>query len=104
MVSMKRTPSRLKDKDTVVSREPEDYYPLTLYLDKQEIEKLGLTGANVKDEFMLSCKVCVTSLSMHQSEGSGEAHSSMTLTVREAEVEGDKPDSKADKIFGKSSK
>ena len=86
LVSMKRSPSEHDAKASVMSEPEEAYYPLTLYLDKKEIDKLGLAGCKVSDEKMLLAKVRVTSVSSGEHEG-GESYSSMTLTLIEAGIE-----------------
>lgn len=86
MVSLKRTPSELKDMKAEVSTAPADYYPQSLYLGKEEVDKLGLKGCKVGEEYMLEAKVRVSSMST-SSNDRGDDYSSVTLELREAAIE-----------------
>ena len=95
---MKRSPAAVKELSKPSA--PQDYYPLTLYLGKDAIEKLGLEKAGIGDERMLLAKVKVSSISASEREG-GEAHHSLTLTIEEAATGSVDKRSSAEKIYGK---
>ena len=50
--------------------EEKDHFPASLYISNDEIEKMGLSGAEVGDEKMLMAKVQVTSVSISWQGGS----------------------------------
>jgi len=67
------------------SNEKQDYYPLSLYLGSDEVEKLGLGKCGVGEELMMHAMVRVSSMS--SSDGAGGKHESMTLEIRKAGME-----------------
>lgn len=100
MVDLKRRPEDPEDKKFFRDPdEPEAYYPLTMYLDDVEIEKLGVGEANVGDVLMLTCKVKVISKSQYESDSSPSTKS-MSLAVTEAAASKAEGRSQADRLFG----
>lgn len=72
-------------------------YP-SLYLDGEQLKRLGLSGCKVGDEHTLTAEVRVTAVSNSESEG-GESYSSVTLSIVEAQLSaGDA--SPADRVYG----
>ena len=100
MVSLKRAP--LKGSD--ISEAPvESFFPLSLFVNGPEIEKLGLGGMEIGEEHELIAKVKVTSISVNEREGLTK-HESVELTLLEGEVNSDHGQSdqeKGEKLFGK---
>lgn len=84
MVDMKRQPPA-KDGGNVMAMD-DAYYPLSLYLNKEELAKLGLSGCKIGEEKLLHAQVRVTSISAGEYEG-GESYESVTLTVIKAAVD-----------------
>lgn len=94
--SMERKPSE-RDKESSILAEDkvEAFFPLSLFVDDPEIEKLGISGIDVGDERTLIATVKATSVSINESEGS-EKREHVTLTIIEAAIESQ---SQAEKLF-----
>jgi len=88
MADLKRAPKAdRKSTDSIACCGPnEPYYPISLWLDTEEIAKLGLTDCQVGEEFMLGLNVRVTSVSINETDKS-EKRAHMTLTVLAGQVE-----------------
>ena len=93
MVDMKRKASSALG----MSSHGEGYYPHSLYLCEEDIEKLNLEGATLGTERTLVARVRVTAVSSGEEEG-GKKYSSMTLVLVEGDISGG--NSLAEKLFG----
>lgn len=100
MTSLERKPN--KEEKIQPFDENRPFFPLSLHVSTQEIEKLGLGDANVKDELVLIAKVRVTSVSISERDG-GKKFEHMELTLIEGEVSKPKKDA-AKLLFGKDDK
>lgn len=99
MVDLKRQPKAdMKATDSVACCGPkEPYYPISIWLDTEEITKLGLSDCQVGEEMMLELKVKVTGLSINETDKS-EKRAHMTLTAMAGQVEAqDEPASEEEK-------
>lgn len=79
----------------------EPFFPLSLWVNDPEIQKLGLQDAEVGEEHELVAKVKITSVSVDESEGSPK-RTSVTLTLLEGEVNsdhGESDDARGKKLF-----
>lgn len=83
MTSLKRTREQYSNA-SVDDFEP--YFPHSLYLNEEDIEKLGLDGAKVGDERTLTATVRVTAQSTSMNEGGVDRHASLTLELTEGAV------------------
>lgn len=81
----------------VAPEAPEDFFPLSLYLGSEEIQKLKLSGASLNDEMMLVARVRVTSVSTRDDEN-GKTED-MRLVLTEGRIE-KQSKSLAERIFG----
>ncbi len=94
LVSLKRTSGG----DEAV--EPsEDFFPHSMFLDNEDIEKLGAGSAKLGDEFPMAVMVRVTSVSSQEDDDSGK-HDSVTLSFLEGALGPSSSKSQADRIFG----
>ena len=100
MVSLKRKPSE-HDGNLLEPRE-ENLFPLTLYIDEIEIEKLDIGNLKIGEMHELRANVKVTSVSVNEHTGNKkhEKHRSITLTLIEAEVNSDHRANQAETLFG----
>ncbi len=94
MTSLKRTNS-----DTAVDQPSEDFFPHSMFLDNEDIEKLGAGSAKLGDEFPMAVMVRVTSVSSREDDDSGK-HNSVTLSFLEGALGPASGPSKAERIFG----
>ncbi len=78
----------------------ESFFPHSMFLDNEDIEKLGAGSAKLGDEFPMAVMVRVTSVSSNESEGSDGRHDSVTLSFLEGALGPPSGKSKADRIFG----
>lgn len=96
MVSMKRTPADMRgDKmagPSIESTAPDYPYGLCIHMDKDELDKLGITELpKVGTEMMFECKVKVTRISQSASEaadGSNE-YTSVDFQITDIGIEPD---------------
>lgn len=99
-IDLKRKPEDFAP--TKMPAKEEGYYPLSLYLGGDEIKKIGLADFRVGEEFLLECRVRVTSLSVSDNTDYGP-NASMTLTILAANAEPDEKESsdteKAHKMY-----
>lgn len=95
MVSLARKSQ--SDAPTLLS-EDKPYYSHTMYLDKDEIEKLGIGGVKIGDDLMMMAHVKVVSISIHEEEGD-EDRKNIDLSIRKAELK-PVPTDAASKLFG----
>ena len=75
----------------------EDFFPHSMFLQDEEIEKLGLTGVEVGQEIVMMAMVKVTSVSVRE-DSDNKKFTSMDLTITEAAI-GDEEKSLAKRIF-----
>lgn len=82
------------------TRTPKEYYPHSLYLHGEDVEKLDLDNAKVGQEMLLTARVAVVGVSMSQNDR-GRNSKSVTLEIREAGVEAPKrsDDEKASRLY-----
>lgn len=101
LVDLKRTTAEIKKDKNLFTAEEADYnrYPLSLYLGKEEIDKLGLAGKKPGDEVVLRLRVHVQGVSSSEDERGG-GHNSMTLQVRAGAAEDTQPKSQAERLYG----
>ena len=85
MVSLERPASK---SESAVEEPQEPSFPLSLFIDTPEIEKLNLSNAKIGEEHDLIARVKVTSVSINENEG-GEKRQSVTLTLLAGEVGSD---------------
>ena len=85
MVSLERPASESHE---VAEAPKEPSFPLSLYVTTPEIEKLGLSKAQIGEEHDLIARVKVTSVSVDEREGD-EKHESVMLTLLAGEVGSD---------------
>ena len=85
MVSLERPASK---SDAVAEELKEPSFPLSLFVDTPELEKLGLQKVEIGEEHDLIARVKVTGVSVDEREGS-EKHRSVTLTLLAGEVGSD---------------
>ncbi len=102
LVDLKRRREDPEDKEyfKAPTEPPKDYYPISMWLGKAEVDALGLASANIGDEHMMTLKVRVTGKSSNESED-GWNDKNVTLTVLEGKI-GDKgkdPDEVAAKLY-----
>lgn len=95
LVSLKRT----SNSDDLAIDPPEDFFPHSMFLDNEDIKKLGVGSAKLGDEFPLAGLVRVTSISSDEREGGDGKQDSVTLSIVEGAVDAGGA-SKADRIFG----
>ena len=69
----------------------EDHFPLSLFLDTEQIEKLGLETADIGQNYVLTADVKVTHISASEGEFT-KRHQDVTLTIKRAAVERDVDD------------
>lgn len=94
LVSLKRT----RDLDELASplTEDKDFFPHTLFLNEEEIEKLGIGDLEIGTERMFNTMVRVVSKSESENEDEG-ARRDMTLAIVKGEVS---TKSRAERVFG----
>ena len=97
MVSLKRNNEEVGS----ALSESQDYYPQTLYLDDEEVGKLGLKNAKLGEERTLVATVRVASVSAHQTEDGDKMDVTLELT---AGMVNGSADEKAERLFGGSEK
>ena len=82
--------------ESLEEREP--FFPHSMFLDNEDIEKLGVGNAKLGDEFPFLSTVRVTSVSESDSEGSGKDRR-IELAIIEGELTVP-PRPRAERIFG----
>lgn len=85
MVSLKRTPTERKKDSDILSPSDGSFFPLTLHISDTEVDKLGLSQAQVGEKMMLTAEVKVTSVSASEREGSNKREH-VTLTLMQGSV------------------
>lgn len=90
MVSMKRE-TRKDGGVSVLGDDDSDYYPHSLYLDKEDLSRLGLSDCEIGEVKTLVIKTKVTAVSQGAQE-SGDEYQTATLTITEAHT----PDGKSE--------
>lgn len=103
LVDLKRRREDPEDKEyfKAPTEPPKDYYPISMWLGKAEVDALGLASANVGDEFDMMTRVRVTGKSSNESED-GWNDKNVTLTVLSGAVDSGKgrdPDETAAKLY-----
>ena len=99
MANLKRNRHENETRTMVDSDEEKDSYPfgLKLYLEKEELAKLGIGGKQVGDECVFTAVSVVTNISKEPGEVGGEM--SMTLQITDMEMKsGDIPI--VDRLYG----
>ena len=104
MISLKREPKEEGGEGGETGCSPcwdQDVYPVRMHISNDEFDKLKLAGKKIGDEYELTLKVRITSMSsdQYQEDGETETRSSATLTALEADV----PDDRApvsERLFG----
>ena len=93
-VSLKRK----RNSDHAVEADDEDFFPHSLFLDDEDIEKLSVGSPELGDEFQFLSTVRVTSISSDEDEA--EKRSNITLTITEGELNKQQTKSVAERMFG----
>lgn len=104
MVSLKREPKDDEEGGESGTCSPcwdHETYPVSLHVSNEEFDKLKLGGKKIGDEYELTLKVRITSMSsnQYQEDGKTETRSSATLTALEADVEEDRAPV-SERLFG----
>ncbi|KKN29917.1 hypothetical protein LCGC14_0839160 [marine sediment metagenome] len=102
MVDLKRVPTKEEKAKAAHhgAEVPEARFPLSVFVESPEVEKLGLGSAEVGGEHDLVARVKVTSVSIDEDEDS-EKRTSVTLTLLAGEVRsGHSNEERARKLFG----
>lgn len=94
LTSLKRKHSS----DAAVSVSGEDFFPHTMYLNDEEIQKLGVGSLELGDEREFIAVVRVTSVSSREDDEDGKTRD-MTLTIIEGEISSSTR-SRSERIFG----
>jgi hypothetical protein len=99
MISMKREKQNSESNEVAMDEKPDYPYGLTLHLDSESLDKLGIKELpEVGAEMMIGAKVKVESINMSDSDDGKEKH--VALQVTDMELSGaDKP-SAADTLYG----
>lgn len=98
--SMKLSKKEQKEGSEVATERPEYAYGLSINLDNESLEKLGITELpKTKTEMFLSAKVEVSSVSEHDSADQKEPNRSVTLQITEMGLANADTD-KAQKLYG----
>lgn len=93
LTSLKRT----RDSDEVVGPlQGKDFFPHTLFMDQEDIKKLGIGNLDLGDERVMQIVVRVTGKSENVNEGEDDRRD-MTLTILEGDVFNR---SRAERLFG----
>lgn len=93
LTSLKRT----RDNDEVAGLlQDKDFFPHSLFMDQEDIEKLGIGNLDLGDERTMQIVVRVTSKSENVNEGEDDRRD-MTLTILEGTVFNR---SRAERLFG----
>jgi hypothetical protein len=80
MVELKRVEKEKKEMaTTAISDYPQDEYPVSFYLENDQLDQLGIKNLDVGDEMMVMAKVKVRSFSA--SETTQGSYKSASLTV-----------------------
>ncbi len=95
MVSLKR---ERDNTETAISEEDEDFFPHSMFLDNEDIGKLGAGNAGLGDEFPFASTVRVISVSEDEREG-GEKNRRLELAITEGELTVP-TQSRAQRMFG----
>ncbi len=80
-----------------VEEDQEDFFPHSLFLDEEDIEKLGVGHLELGDERQMVAEVKVTSISSSESDEDGKRRS-MKLVITEGDIMSGK--SRSARIFG----
>ncbi len=100
MVSLARKPHTSEE---VGIAEDAPHFPHSMFLDGDEIDRLGIKDLDIGDKRVMRVAVKVTDISQHKSEGQKEIDRSITLTFIEADISDSKAgDSAAKRMFGAS--
>ena len=89
---------RKRDETVEVVEGDESFFPHSMFLDDEDIKKLGVADLELGDERELRAMVRVTSISSNESEDSGKSND-LTLSLIEGEI-AQPARSQADRIFG----
>lgn len=81
-----------------VEASDEAFFPHTLFLDDEDIEKLSVGSPELGNEFQFQATARVTSISSDEDEA--EKRRSVTLTLVEGELEKRQTKSQAERMFG----
>lgn len=104
LVSMKMSPEEAKEYGAIDMGEAPQYpYGLSIDLDDDALEKLGITALpKVGSEMMITAKCVVKSVSSNQMQG-GDAESRVCLQITDMDVgqtENAQNDNRASKLYG----
>jgi len=102
LVNMQLSTAEMAEKDPCCGPSPErPRYPwgLSISLDNDTLEKLGLELPKVGSELLLAAKVTVTSVSAN--EGSEGVYRNVSLQITDLAFEGDEAIDAADILYGK---
>lgn len=104
LVSMKMSPEEAKEYGAIdIGEAPQYPYGLSIDLDDDALEKLGITALpKVGSEMMITAKCVVKSVSSNQMQG-GDAESRVCLQITDMDVgqtENAQNDNRASKLYG----
>lgn len=80
MIDLKRDDKEdSADKDCCTSMYEQDAYPVTMYLDDDTLEKMGISSLEVGKEMIIHAKVKVGSFSSRETKEGTEKNASLTI-------------------------
>ena len=102
LINMKQKPEREEMPGEIDKDEPRYPYGLCLSLDKNSLEKLGITALpKVGGEMMITAKAKITGTSQYDSQGGSEMRVELQITDMDlGQTENAQNDNRASKLYG----
>jgi len=102
LVSLERSSAEISEDRSLMTHTDEDRFPfgVRLHLETSEIEKLGVSGAQVGQEFAILARAKVVSVSKSADEDGENESQTLQITDMAMHPAPTSPDTQADIMFG----